>query len=399
MAAGRHTVVAPNQPNELLRLALSTGNQAAAEILLTIPAVAELARAHDFYRREACGGLDLTALARDRESSMTALTSGEQKRLEAALKLYQPAIKERGAPALIQTLREQLKTRYQEQPARVRTGDGRELDLPFDWNDWQEQSATLSADTREQALQAYYQHQDHTAFRYLSKPNPWMAEHAPYTNRSNLGGWSTFEEYQPLIAMLYLGACDEYTPPCDGHTLDTRLEHFIDELAHIGRAHNWDSSRTNAQGVLEEYDDLRGDKPSCYSGVKRRLFQSVLGHPLLKILTMDDIKQELREYVREHFKQSVIEHPAEAVEWKKAWDTVCETGMGGEELSEMNISEEAQMALIEALREKYPAQFDEDPSFETYIQDRFQLNKQVATHAARFGGEVDLTGLLEPCRI
>jgi hypothetical protein len=392
-----HTDVTPNQPSELFRLALSLGNQDAAEILLTVPAVYELARENDFYRLEARGGLDLEALAHDHESSMTALTSGEQKRLEAAFKLYQPVIDERGAPALIQTLREQLKSRYEAEPARVRTGDGRELDLPFDWNDWQVLSTTLSADTREQALEAYYQHQDHTAFRYLSKPNLWMAENAPYVNRSNLGGWSTFAEYQPLIAMFYLGARDENTPPCDGHTFETRLEHFIDELAHICRAHNWDSSRTNAQGVLEEYDDLRGDKPSCYSGVKRRLFQSVLGHPLLKILTMDDIKQELREYVREHFKQSVLEHPAEAVEWKKAWDTVCETGMGGEKLAEMNIPEDAQTALIEALREKYPSQFDEDPSFQTYIQDRFKLNEPVTTHAARFGGEVDLTALLELC--
>ena len=392
-----HTAVTPNQPNELFRLALSLGNQDAAEILLTVPAVAELARNHDFYRLEARGGLDLEALARDHESSMTALTSGEQKRLEAALKVYHPVIEQRGAPALIQTLREQLKTRYQEQPARVRTGDGRELDLPFDWNDWQVLSTTLSADTREQALQAYYQHQDHTVFRYLSKPNLWMAVDAPYVNHDHTGGWSTFEEYQPLIAMFYLGALDENAPPCDGHTLDTRLEHFIDELAHIGRAHNWDSSRINAQGVLEEYDDLRGDKPSCYSGVKRRLFQSVLGHRLLKILTMDDIKQELREYVREHFKQSILEYPAKAVEWKIDWDTVCETGMGGEKLAEMNIPEDAQTALIEALREKYPYQFDEDPSFQTYIQDRFKLNEPVTTHAARFGGEVDLTALLELC--
>jgi hypothetical protein len=53
----------------------------------------------------------------------------------------------------------------------VRTGDGRELDLLFSWKDWQEFSKNLSADTCEEALKAYYQHQDHTAFRYLSKLN------------------------------------------------------------------------------------------------------------------------------------------------------------------------------------------------------------------------------------
>lgn len=99
-----HTAVTPDQPNELLRLALSTGNQVAAEILLTVPAVHELAVAHDSYRREARGGLDLGALARDHESSMTALTRGEQRRLEAALEQYQSMINQQGASAIIQAL-------------------------------------------------------------------------------------------------------------------------------------------------------------------------------------------------------------------------------------------------------------------------------------------------------
>jgi len=277
-----HTAVTPNQPNELLRLAQSVNNQAAADLLLTIPAVRELAQQNNFYRDEARGGLNLRALAEDRESSMTALTSGEERRLARAIKTYQPQIKQRGGvTAVMQMLRDTLKARYAAHPAHIRTGDGRDIDLPFTWDAWQELGKTLSEDTREHALQAYYQHKDHTAFRYLSKPNPWMDNYASHVDRGAQGAWSTFEEYQPLIAMLYLGACDENTPPCDGYTLETRLEHFIDELAHIGRAHNWDNTRpgTNASGQLihEEYDDLKGDKPSCYSGVKRRLFQSVLG--------------------------------------------------------------------------------------------------------------------------
>ena len=148
---------------------------------------------------------------------------------------------------------------------------------------------------------------------------------------------------------------------------------------------------------MEEYDDLEGDKPSCYSGVKRRLFQSVQGHPLLKMLTMDGIKQELREIVREHFKQCIQTNPEAAIEWKKDWDNVCDTGLGGEALSAMDVSQEEQGAFIQALRNKYPSQFDEDPSFQTYIQGRFKLTEHISTHAAWFGGETDLTELLEPC--
>ena len=396
-----HTAVTPNQSNELFRLALNKGNQAAAEILLTVPEVYNLAVQHDFYSREAQGGLDLNALAMDRESSMTALTLGEQKRLNAAIKLYRPIIRARGIESLMTELRDVLMARYQKSPARVNTDDRRIINLPATWDEWCELRETFSVNTRKQALEAYAKHKDHSAWRYLEKPNPWMAEDAPYVNRDTLGAYSTFEGYKPLIAMFFLGASDKNTLPCDGYTFETRLEHFIDELALIGRAHNWDKTRirrdVSGHSVEEEYDDLKGDKPSCYSGVKRRLFQSVLGHPLLKILTMDDIKQELREVVREQFKQCITKHPSEAVKWKKGWDKVCETGLGDEALSGLNIPESDQVAFIEVLRIKYPSQFDGDPGFKLYIQDRFKLNELVSTHAARFGGEIDLTALLEPC--
>ena len=236
-----------------------------------------------------------------------------------------------------------------------------------------------------------------------------MAADAPYVNRGPQGADSRFEGYKPLIVMFFLGASDKNTAPCDGYTFEARLEQFIAELAHIGRAHNWDKERIkldargkpvldeHGQNVMEEYDDLEGDKPSCYSGVKRRLFQSVQGHPLFKLLTMDDIKQELREVVREHFKQCIQTNPEAAIEWKEAWDEVCDAGLGGEVLSAMDIPEAAQTTFIEELGKKYPVQFDGDPRFKTYIQDRFKLNKQITTHAARFGGETDLTALLEPC--
>ncbi|MDF1827779.1 MAG: hypothetical protein P1U39_05825 [Legionellaceae bacterium] len=395
---------------EAFRTAVRHGDHAVAQVFLMFEVVYERARANNFYQREARGSLNLETLVRDRESSMTALSRGEQKRLEEVRQIYEPKVMRLGGPlVVVQALRDKLKARYEGLPAKVVTENGHVLVLPFGWDDWCALSSELSPNLRKQACEAYYQHEDHTAWRYLSKPNPWMAEDAPYVNRSNIGGWSTFEKYQPLIAMFYLGVMDEEIQPCDGHTFASRLTYFITELASIGRAHNWDKKRVkqdtsgspcfNKQGeeITEEYDDLEGDKPSCYSGVKRRLFQSVQGHPMFKILTLDDIKQELRAFVREQFKQAIQKDPIQACQWKQAWDTVCETGMGGERLAEMNVSEEAQMAFLEALREKYPSQFDEDPSFNVYIQGCFQLNEQVTTHAARFGGEVDLVALLAPC--
>ena len=166
--------------------------------------------------------------------------------------------------------------------------------------------------------------------RYLSKPNPWMAANAAYVSGGEgTQSWSTFEEYKPLITMLWLAAKDTSSDitvaPTDGYTVETRIDRFIDEIAHLGRAHNWDDERykMDAQGnllvdennnpVMEEYDDAQGDKPSCYSGVKRRLFKSVLGHPLLKMLTKDDIKQELRDEVRDYFKQHITSQNLQAI--------------------------------------------------------------------------------------
>jgi len=405
-----HTEVTRGRPNELLRLALLTENRGAADILLAIPAVRELAVAHNYYRDEMRGQLDLRALARDRESSMRGLSKIEQKRLDKALERYQPVMTEQGVESLFQKLQEDLVARYAKHPATVTTGDGRTIDLPLQWHDWAELAKTLSADTRERALLAYYQHKDHSALRYLSRPNPWMFEHAAYVNHDSNGMWSTFDQYKAEIVMFWLAAGDQGIAPIDGFTFETRMDHFVDELALLGRAHNWDQSRVkiNAEGepvfddegnvITEEYDDLCGDKPSCYSGVKRRLFQSVLGHPLLKLLTMDAIKQELREFVREHFKQVITDKNCD--EMREAWNTLC---MGNalneaqqESLAKLNIPQEKQTDFIKYLAQKYPGQFDDNDAreFRYYVEDSFKPNKVFEWHAVRFAGETGLEKLL-----
>jgi len=88
-----HTEVREGIPNELLRLAVTQGNQMAAELLLNIPAVRELAEQHQLYHGEARGGFDLSALAINHESSMTALTTDEQQCLEAAMARNNPLMK------------------------------------------------------------------------------------------------------------------------------------------------------------------------------------------------------------------------------------------------------------------------------------------------------------------
>src|SRR5438045_4127531 len=53
-----HCPVTPNQPNELVRRALSTNNQEAAAILLNLPEGRAVAAQKDYYRQDAQGSVD-----------------------------------------------------------------------------------------------------------------------------------------------------------------------------------------------------------------------------------------------------------------------------------------------------------------------------------------------------
>jgi len=60
----------------------------------------------------------------------------------------------------------------------------------------------------------------------------------------------------------------------------------------IGRAHNHDSIVTLESGLKGEFDDQGPDRPSCYSGVRRRLFKEcVLGHKLFEVFDKDFINR------------------------------------------------------------------------------------------------------------
>ena len=196
--------------------------------------------------------------------------------------------------------------------------------------------------------------------------------------------WSTFEDYQPLIALLYLAAIDENAEPTDGYTTETRLEHFIDELAHIGRAHNWDNTRPKPDGTTEEFDDLTGDRPSCFSGVKRRLFQSVQGHPLFKVLTKETIDQELRDFVRQHVQSMVTDENRGRL--KAAWEDFISFPDSRliPTLKELDIPEDQQQAFIQSLELKYGQQFTQDPRFLGQVLNAFSLTDDNA-HLLKFG--------------
>lgn len=162
--------------------------------------------------------------------------------------------------------------------------------------------------------QVYYKNIYHTAWRYIAKPNRWMAEDAFFVNDVRTERWSTFEEYQSFIAYLYCAAKDENAPPIEkGMSIRDRVTLFMRALALINRQHNWDKYRDKCDNegrplldpkgnpIKEQYDDGRGDCHSCFSGVKRNLFQSLIGHPLYTPLNNNVVEQFIKEEIRAHY--------------------------------------------------------------------------------------------------
>ncbi len=409
-----HRAVTPHEENELVRLALRLGNEMAAELLLKIPAVLALAQQNDHYQDEIRNGVDVRALAQDQESSMRALSTAEQKRLERATNHYAPEINASTVNTIINQLRDTLIVRYKANPAKFIDDAGNTRLLPMSWGSFMAQGFSIeirsgSLSEHQRALQAYYQHKDHTAFRFLLKPNPWIHKNASYVyvNEAHTELWSTFEDYQPLIAMLFLAATDKNTPACDGHTLETRTEHFINELAYIERAHNWDEKRivcdtefnplTDDLGnvITEEYDNLDADRPSCYSGIKNRLLQSVLGHPLLSLLTTAIVSQKLDELIRDHFQRAI--HVGNRETLKQAWqdhtnDDLDYTARQNalQTLKTLNITQAQKKAILQTLAHElnktYGEQFNDDENFLKKANNLLTLDKhdKSATHATQF---------------
>ncbi len=389
-----HQELTAGNPNELLRLAMTCGNQEAATLLLNIEAVRRLAELNNFYREEARNGVDLRRLAQDRESSMVALTEGEKKKLESAIEHYQPMINQVGIDRITEDLRAMLIERYKEEPALINI-KGKSITLPVTFEEFQ--SLNLSKADYEKANKAYYQNKAHSALRYLSKPNLWMHRHSSYVYINEQGErWSTFEEYLPVIAIHYLAAIDKEMEATKGYTLETRIKQFINELAFIGRAHNWDKTRIR-NNKREEYDDLEGDRPSCFSGVKRRLFQSVIGHSLFDQLTEEKIEAEIRQFAFEHFKSVLTDN--NKYQFKTILDEIILEldEQNVEKLQCFNIPSEKQDEFMHLLAHKYGAQFSENIAFIAQAKAALTLNPKAEQSRFRYHvlTLLDLTGFYQ----
>ncbi|MDF1795761.1 MAG: hypothetical protein P1U63_04395 [Coxiellaceae bacterium] len=380
--------------NELLLLAYSVSNEYAARALLVVPAVFEIAQANNFYvdvlSGETC---DLKAIAADAESSMRAVSKAGRNMLENVNLEYGVQVQMLGGiDAVINTIKNDLKQSYLKNPAMCEF-DGKLRPLPFEWSELQVFLQGLEPDATARVMQAYYQHEDHTAFRLLSSPNRWMSDVASfvYIDDARVGRTAIIDDLKKYIAPLYLAAKDESVEAVDGHTIESRCLFYIKQLALINRAHNWDQCRTkmlpNGKTVMEYYDDLKGDKPSCYSGMLSRLAQSLLGHPLSRILTVEKLTQEIRDMVRVEFSQvfSTLGQAALA-ELKQAVDKMIDSGEVTAPLLQYNISPDAVAMFDQAMNKRWGKQYTDTPKM------RQRLSKLVMdTESLKTNGQSHLT--------
>lgn len=365
-------------PNELLRLARRVGNQGAAEILLTITDVRELAVENNYYADEPDGAINLAAIVlNDHESALRDLSQEEKLGLEAAIVRYMPTV-QGDRDELFMKLLQTLGALYIRDPAFIRVGNEVKK-LPLDWGSFAELCTSLTPAEQEAALKAYYSHKTHTAFRYLSIPNDWMHPEADYVEADPddpSRRWAVIDDtHLDLILLYWQGAIDSDIPDEDGYTPETRMEFFIHTLAEMGRAHNWDNSEVTyddeGSAFMREFDDMTADKPTCLVGMRKRLVHSVPGHRLLKVVTFEHIKQELSDFVCKHF-ASCVNDINRAALWD-AWKSYIENLTPPMALQQLNIPVEVQAAFIGYLTEKYGKKFTEVKRFKEFVEKELQL--------------------------
>lgn len=207
---------------------------------------------------------DLEDIARDFENAMEPLNTVQNRALNQIHASYRRTYNEKGIDAIFAEIRTFLIASYNKNPVKYQ---GNKLPLNVD--------ATLSNKIRK----LYYRHPVHTAYRFLfMHPNPLISSTSPFVRPCTLGGYSAIisDSDKVNIAHMWLAASDTKRKIPDGYTREGLKEQFANILGEIGRAHNWDRTRQNARGELEEYDDLQGDKPSCPSGISQRVVQFLM---------------------------------------------------------------------------------------------------------------------------
>jgi hypothetical protein len=311
------------QSNELLRLAQNINDRIVINRFFSIPEILNEARENNFYSGRSA--INLREMANDRESSMVGLSPVESAAFAQIENAYKEAVENAGGTsAVMDQIRKKLEDLFNapenlsQRQVRCR---GVILEMPFSARELSELNRRYEPSKNEQKswLEVYYRNIFHTAWRYIAKPNLWMDPEAPYVPRVIRNNkkylWSTFEEYSPIIAFLYCAAKDESQPPMEKNmSTQDRVKLFFRALSLINRQHNWDNYRDILDdegkpipGQREQYDDMRGDRPTCLIGVKRNLYQSLISHPLYKFQYLEAglAKRFIMQQIRAHYVETL----------------------------------------------------------------------------------------------
>ncbi|GEM_PF-3293480 len=415
-----HRAINQGMENELLRNALRLNNRVLVERLLAVPAVNELARRNNLYPAETHGNLNLQELSDNAESSMMALSGLEEKMLKRLEAKYKPAIDKKGVTEAFNEVYQSIIERYRKNPIVFTKDNGESLQLLLTKDEFERlaNERHFSEAEKERANKGYYQHPTHTLYRYLTKGNPWMHPGASYVEIDNItgAGSSDFGRYKGLITLLWTAASDASERGTDGFTSETRLEEMILQIGRgIGRAHNWDKPRRpahNADGTprldshgkpyMEQFDDLEGDRPSCSSGVRRRLFQSLMGHPLYRQDIRPVIASVFRDKIRDTMKDSISSASTEFLEALLVDYARITQGEIMDEMSlvlscQFDIPEEAIEGWCQALHQQYDVVFGSE-EVEASIAEAKKTFFAQSRHLGQFLASVESCQLLPLCQ-
>ncbi len=272
------------QRNYALRLAHVRHRTDVVERLMQYPAVRQAVLDADN------ASVSLRAIAQDTENAMRALNLHEQGIVNALKKRYPSLSNEMAQADVLNDLREHLEAICQ----------GEKVSLSFDKNYPKLPLSNVS----------------HQAWRYLfARPNPWMSPNASFVEVTEQGRQAAINPKDwNLVALIWqlLNDKDAQLNEDNADLIENGIatsqnirsglkETFINTLALLGRAHNYDH---------DEKDDGELDKPSCSMGVTQRL---LLGTSGFSIADKPDTRPFSPNHIATRLKEQLVTHPEKGV--------------------------------------------------------------------------------------
>jgi hypothetical protein len=234
-------------------------------LLLQIPEIASITEAHNYYNINN----SLKPITQDNESAIRELNTYEKKIYDDVMEHYGSDVDALTTCNIFCIMQERLREEF-------------------------ESTCTFSFTYSGEDVKSYINNKFHTAWRFLTTRNPLMHRNAEYITTE---GGAHYQGLERIFCAYYLAAIDD-AQPCINKFASPRERElfFFDELAAMNRTHNWDKIVTNADGSTREVDDMDLDKPTCFSGMLRRITTSVPGNAISCVIpTEQSINEVLRE--------------------------------------------------------------------------------------------------------